>query len=156
MSRFFTFVVHNPKLRNIILKLFGKSEIFWSLITPLLRVLAMSQGECVFCRIVKGELSAKKVYEDDDVLAFHDINPQAPVHILVIPKKHIPRITDITEEDRDLVFKLVSVCNEVARKQGIAEKGFRLVLNTNPEAGQTVYHIHFHVLGGRQMRWPPG
>jgi len=151
----FSRVVHNPFLRKFILKFFGKSEIFWRLITPFLFIMRKSE-DCVFCKIVRGEIPSRKVYEDDEVLAFHDINPQAPIHILVIPKKHIPRITEIGEEDRELVFKLIKTCTEVARKEGIAEKGFRLVVNTNPEGGQTVYHVHFHVLGGRQMRWPPG
>lgn len=113
-------------------------------------------SECVFCRIVEKKLSAKVVYEDDVSLAFEDVNPQAPVHVLVIPKRHIPTLLDVAEGDGMLFGHLVEVCRKIARDRGIAEKGFRIVTNCNPESGQTVYHIHVHLLGGRQMHWPPG
>lgn len=113
-------------------------------------------SECIFCRIVEKKLSAKVVYEDDVSLAFEDVNPQAPVHVLVIPKRHIPTLLDVAEGDGMLIGHLVEVCRKIARDRGIAERGFRIVTNCNPESGQTVYHIHVHLLGGRQMHWPPG
>ncbi|MDW8086670.1 MAG: histidine triad nucleotide-binding protein [Candidatus Calescibacterium sp.] len=116
----------------------------------------MQNTPCIFCKIVRGEVSTKKVYEDDSVLAFHDINPQAPVHILVIPKKHIPTFIDINEEDKDILMNIVNTCKKIAKDMNIDEKGFRIIINTNPHGGQTVYHLHLHMLGGRQMRWPPG
>lgn len=149
-------MIHNRLFRTMFVKFLGKSQISWKLITPLLKVVKAMSRDCVFCKIVRGEISSRKVYEDEDVLVFHDINPQAPVHILVIPKKHIENILAISDGDKDLIFKLIKTCNDVARQVGIAEKGFRLVVNTNPEGGQTVYHLHFHIIGGRQMRWPPG
>lgn len=113
-------------------------------------------SDCLFCKIIEGNIPAKKVYEDDHTLAFEDINPQAPVHILVIPKKHISTLLDIGQEDHDLLGYLVDVANRIAKDKGIAERGFRVVINCNPESGQTVYHIHLHMLGGRIMHWPPG
>lgn len=112
--------------------------------------------DCIFCKIGKGEIPAKVVYEDESVLAFEDINPQAPVHILIIPRKHIPTLLDIEETDGVLLGHMFGVANRIAKERGIAEKGFRVVLNCNREAGQTVFHIHLHLLGGRQMTWPPG
>ena len=111
---------------------------------------------CLFCDIVEKKLQAKIVYEDDHVLAFEDINPQAPVHVLVIPKKHIPTNIEIREEDNILVGHMLQVANRIAKNKGIDTRGFRLVMNCNAEAGQTVFHIHLHVLGGRFMHWPPG
>ena len=113
-------------------------------------------SDCIFCRIVERKIPSKIVYEDETALAFKDINPQAPVHVLVIPKRHIPRVLDLGEEDHDLVGHLLMVANKIARDEGIAERGFRIVTNCNPESGQEVYHIHFHLLGGRRMHWPPG
>ncbi|HXX53170.1 MAG TPA: histidine triad nucleotide-binding protein [Thermodesulfovibrionales bacterium] len=113
-------------------------------------------SDCIFCRIVERKIPSKIVYEDETALAFKDINPQAPVHVLVIPKRHIPRVLDLGEEDHDLVGHLLMVANKIARDEGIAERGFRIVTNCNPESGQEVYHIHFHLLGGRYMHWPPG
>lgn len=113
-------------------------------------------GDCLFCKIIEKTIPAKIVYEDEQTLAFEDINPQAPVHILVIPKKHIPTILDLEEEDDKRLGHVFKVANKIARDKGIAERGFRLVTNCNPESGQTVYHIHFHLLGGRPMHWPPG
>ena len=112
--------------------------------------------ECIFCRIVSGEVPAKKVYEDDDVMAFEDIRPQAPVHILVIPKRHIATVNDLTESDVQLVGKLVLVAKRIASERGVAERGYRLVLNCNRDSGQEVFHIHLHLLGGRKFAWPPG
>ena len=111
--------------------------------------------DCLFCKIVEGKIPAAKIYEDDQVIAFNDINPQAPVHFLVIPKRHIARISDITEDDRAVIGHMVFVAQKVAREQG-CENGFRTVFNCNEDGGQTVYHIHLHVLGKRQMAWPPG
>ncbi len=111
--------------------------------------------ECIFCKIVNGDIPAKKVYEDDRFLAFRDINPQAPTHILIIPKKHIESLDMAEEEDRDLLGGLLLLAKEIARNQGL-EKGYRLVINTGPDAGQEVLHLHVHLLGGRALTWPPG
>jgi histidine triad (HIT) family protein len=111
---------------------------------------------CIFCRIANKEIPAKIVYEDDKVLAFHDINPQAPYHILVIPKKHISTLLELTEEDKDLIGHIYLVMNKLAQELGVAERGYRVVVNCNEEAGQTVFHVHFHFLAGREMHWPPG
>ena len=110
----------------------------------------------LFQKIIDREIPADIVYEDDRCLAFRDINPAAPVHILVIPKKPIPRIAAMADEDKALIGHLLSVCGEVARSEGIADDGFRVVTNNGDYAGQTVHHLHFHVLGGRQLGWPPG
>jgi histidine triad (HIT) family protein len=111
---------------------------------------------CLFCRIVAGEIPASKVYEDDDVVAFNDVNPQAPLHVLVIPKRHIATTNDLTREDDALVGMLVRRAAAIAAEKGYAARGYRTVLNCNAEAGQTVFHIHVHVLAGRVMGWPPG
>ncbi len=111
---------------------------------------------CLFCRIVAGEIPASKVYEDDDVVAFNDINPQAPLHVLVIPKRHIATTNDLTAEDDGLVGMLVRRAAAIAAEKGYAARGYRTVLNCNAEAGQTVFHIHLHLLAGRVMGWPPG
>lgn len=112
--------------------------------------------DCLFCKIINKEIPAKIVYEDDTVLAFEDINPQAPLHILVIPKKHIPTTLEITKDDHSLIGQLLQTANRLAREKGVAEQGFRTVINCNRDAGQTVFHIHLHLLGGRPMSWPPG
>lgn len=111
---------------------------------------------CIFCRIVNKEIPAKVVYEDDKVFAFHDINPQAPYHILVIPKKHLSTLLEISEEDKDIIGHIYMTINKIAQDLGFAERGFRVVVNCKEEAGQTVFHVHFHVLAGRPMDWPPG
>ena len=116
----------------------------------------MSDPDCLFCKIVAGEIPADIVYETDHVLAFRDISPQAPTHVLVIPKKHIPTINDLGEEDTDTVGRLFLAAAEVAKAEGIADEGYRTIMNCNAGAGQTVFHIHLHVLGGRPMTWPPG
>ena len=113
-------------------------------------------SECLFCKIRDGEIPAEMVYEDDDVLAFNDVNPQAPVHVLVIPKKHISTVNDIGADDAALVGKMVQAAKEIANQRKIAADGYRLVVNCNQNAGQTVFHIHLHLLGGRRMSWPPG
>jgi histidine triad (HIT) family protein len=112
--------------------------------------------DCLFCKIIQKKIPARIIHEDEEVLAFEDINPQAPVHILVIPKKHLSTSLDIRPEDHALIGKLVQAAGTIAKERGIAERGFRLVMNTNAESGQTVYHIHLHILGGRPMHWPPG
>ena len=113
-------------------------------------------AECIFCKIASGEIKTNFVYEDDEVLAFHDLKPQAPVHVIIIPTKHIPRISDIEEKNKALVGKLVVTANKIAREKNIDSSGFRLVMNCNEDAGQEVFHIHLHLLGGRQFKWPPG
>ncbi|MGD9339500.1 MAG: histidine triad nucleotide-binding protein [Chromatiales bacterium] len=112
--------------------------------------------ECLFCKMIAGEIQPDTVYETDDVLAFRDINPQAPTHVLVIPKRHIATINDIGTEDTELIGKLYLAAARVARDAGFAEEGYRAVMNCNGRAGQTVFHLHLHVLGGRDMNWPPG
>ncbi len=111
---------------------------------------------CIFCEIIEKKRPAKIIYEDEFAMAFEDVNPQAPVHTLVIPKKHISTNLDLKEEDKALIGRLFMIANEIAKDKGIAERGFRLVINCNPESGQTVFHLHLHVLGGRSMHWPPG
>ncbi len=113
-------------------------------------------SECLFCKIRDGEIPASVVYENDDVLAFRDVNPQAPVHVLIVPKKHIATANDIQPADVAIVGKLFLAAQAVAKQLEIAEAGYRLVMNCNESAGQTVFHIHLHLLGGRRMLWPPG
>ena len=102
--------------------------------------------DCIFCKIIKGEIPSKKVYEDEDVLAFHDINPAAPIHILVIPKKHITKLTDLKEE---VVGKIFTTINKIAKQEGFEEEGYRVIANCGKDSGQEVMHIHFHILGGK-------
>ncbi len=116
----------------------------------------MSDNDTVFGKILRGEIPADKVYEDDTALAFRDANPAAPVHILVIPKKHIVNLYDAEEGDEELLGHLMLVAAKVAREQGLEEDGFRLVANTKAGAGQSVFHLHLHVIGGRALSWPPG
>jgi len=111
---------------------------------------------CIFCRIVAKEVDSHIAYEDEEVVAFHDINPQAPVHILVVPRRHIPTLNDATEAEQALLGKMVLVAQRLAKELGVAETGYRLVLNTNRGAGQSIFHIHLHLLGGRSFHWPPG
>lgn len=112
--------------------------------------------DCIFCQIVEGKMPSKKVYEDEHVYAFHDISPAAPTHILVIPKKHIATLMDLKEEDQMLAGKVMAAIQKIAKEYQLDEKGFRVVNNVGEEGGQTVYHIHFHLLGGRALTWPPG
>lgn len=111
---------------------------------------------CLFCRIVTGEIAAKKVHEDDDVIAFNDINPQAPTHVLVIPRKHIPTLDDLTGADTSIAGTLMVRAGQIARNLHLSSDGYRVVINTGEAAGQTVFHIHAHILGGRNFGWPPG
>ena len=113
-------------------------------------------ADCLFCKIIKREIPASIVYEDDRVLAFNDINPQAPVHVLVLPKQHIESLSDLAAENDRIVGEIVRRAAALAQEKGIAAGGFRTVFNTNRDAGQTVFHIHLHLLGGRAMTWPPG
>ena len=112
--------------------------------------------DCLFCKMVSGEIQPDVVFEDDDVLAFRDVSPQAPVHVLVIPKSHIATTNELTPEHAVLIGKMVLAARQIAADEGIAEPGYRMVMNCNPEAGLSVYHIHLHMLGGRPMGWPPG
>lgn len=112
--------------------------------------------DCIFCKIAAGEIPAEKVYEDDQVVGFRDLNPQAPVHVLIIPRKHIATLNDLTESDESLVGHMHRAAAKVAADEGLAERGYRTLINCNAEGGQTVFHLHLHLLGGRQMTWPPG
>lgn len=112
--------------------------------------------DCLFCRIVARELPAKIVHEDEHAVSFDDINPQAPTHILIVPRKHIPGLNDLTVADAGLLGHLHMVAAQLARQRGIADTGYRTVLNTGRGAGQSVFHLHLHLLGGRGLRWPPG
>jgi histidine triad (HIT) family protein len=111
---------------------------------------------CLFCEIVAGRIPSKKAFEDDTLLAFHDISPQAPTHVLVIPKKHVTALSDLEPADDALVGSLVRRAKEIAKELGLAERGFRLVMNAGEDAGYSVFHIHLHLLGGRRLGWPPG
>ncbi|HAN48803.1 MAG TPA: histidine triad nucleotide-binding protein [Nitrospira sp.] len=111
---------------------------------------------CIFCKIAAGEIPAKKVFEDYEILAFHDIKPARPVHILVIPKRHVAAVQDCREGDQALLGHLLLTCSKIAGMKNLAESGYRIVTNTGAESGQTVFHLHLHVLGGRHMAWPPG
>lgn len=113
-------------------------------------------ADCLFCKMVSGAIKPDKVYEDAEVLAFRDINPQAPVHVLVVPKRHIATLNDLTSADAALVGKLFLAAQKVARDLGVADSGYRTLMNCNRDAGQSVWHIHMHLLGGRVMHWPPG
>ena len=112
--------------------------------------------DCIFCKIAAGDIPAEIVYENDFVVAFKDLGPQAPVHTLVIPKKHIATINDLEDEDAALVGEMYLAAKQIAADNDLSERGYRTVMNCNAEAGQTVFHIHLHVLGGRAMQWPPG
>ena len=112
--------------------------------------------DCLFCKIINGDIPADIVYQDDDVVGFRDVNPQAPTHILFIPKKHISTVNDLETSDAELVGKLYLAAKKVANDEGFADEGYRLVMNCNAGAGQTVFHIHLHVLAGRGLTWPPG
>ena len=111
---------------------------------------------CLFCKIAEGQIPSKIVYQDEDVVAFEDTNPQAPYHILLIPRRHIASMADLTEEDGTLLVRLFMVAAKLAHKLGVDESGYRFVTNVGPDAGQSVFHLHFHLLGGRKFAWPPG
>jgi histidine triad (HIT) family protein len=112
--------------------------------------------ECLFCKIVNGQIPATLVYQDDRLVAFKDINPQAPMHVLIIPRRHVASLNELTAEDDGLVGEMVRRAAAIAGEHGHADRGFRTVFNCNADAGQTVFHIHLHVLGGRTLTWPPG
>ena len=112
--------------------------------------------DCIFCKIIRGEISSTKAYEDEQVLAFYDIDAKAPVHVLIIPKKHIQSVLALKPEDGALVAHIFEVAGKLARELGLEESGFRIVSNIGKDAGQTVPHLHFHLLGGRELGWPPG
>lgn len=112
--------------------------------------------DCMFCKMASGEIEPDVVYQDDNVLAFRDINPQAPVHVLVIPRRHIATLNDVQPEDADLIGQMYLAAKQVAEQEGVAEQGYRTLINCNAEAGQSVFHVHLHLLGGRAMKWPPG
>ena len=107
--------------------------------------------DCLFCKIIKGEISSSKVYEDDEILAFNDINPQAPIHILVIPKKHISSLVELNKNDENLIGRIFGVINEIAKKEKIDKSGFRVIMNCGEDAGQEVKHLHFHILAGKKL-----
>jgi histidine triad (HIT) family protein len=112
--------------------------------------------DCLFCKIVAGEIPGEKVYEDQRVTAFRDINPVAPTHILIVPNKHIASVNELTADDEALVGHLFTTAKELAQQEGIAESGYRLIINTGPDGGQEVYHLHLHLIGGHKMRHPMG
>ena len=116
----------------------------------------MTKDDCLFCKIAAKEIPSKNVWEGKDGVAFHDINPQAPTHIVLIPRKHMESIAEAGEEDRELLGSLLINARRIAREQGLENPGYRLVINCGPGAGQTVFHLHLHILGGRRMKWPPG
>ena len=113
-------------------------------------------SDCLFCKIVQKTIPAKIVHEDERSVAFDDINPQAPVHSLIIPKQHVSTVQDCRDQASDLLAHLLVICAKVAKQKGLSESGYRIVTNTGRDAGQTVFHLHFHVLGGRHLSWPPG
>lgn len=112
--------------------------------------------ECIFCRIAAGELEARVEYQDDEIVAFHDVSPQAPIHLLVVPRRHVATLLDTNADDAGLLGRMQATAIELSRKLGLERQGFRLVTNCLEAAGQSVFHIHLHLLGGRRMGWPPG
>ncbi|MEA4940112.1 MAG: histidine triad nucleotide-binding protein [Christensenella sp.] len=113
-------------------------------------------SDCIFCKIVSGDIPSTKIFEDEQVIAFRDINPQAPTHVLVVPKRHIPGVNELAEADEALVGHVYSVISKLVRELGIDESGYRVVVNSGADGQQSVPHLHFHVLGGRLLAWPPG
>ncbi|MBA3439439.1 MAG: histidine triad nucleotide-binding protein [Pyrinomonadaceae bacterium] len=116
----------------------------------------MVEQDCIFCRIASGDIPAGRVYEDDQCIAFRDTNPQAPVHLLVIPREHVESLDDVGLKDEPMLGHLMRIASRIANDQGLAENGYRTVINTGASAGQSVFHLHVHVLGGRPLSWPPG
>ena len=112
--------------------------------------------DCIFCRIAAGDIPAELVYEDELVVGFRDLNPQAPTHVLVIPRKHIATLNDLSDDDELIVGRMIGAARKIARQEGLDEAGYRTVMNCNEAGGQTVFHIHLRLLGGRMMHWPPG
>lgn len=121
-----------------------------------LKWISVMPKDCLFCKIISGEIPSTEVYRDEEIFAFEDINPAAPTHILVIPVKHIQDISSATIEDRETLGKLLLVANQIAEDKGLTKDGFRYVINTGAYGGQTVFHLHLHILGGRSLGWPPG
>lgn len=113
-------------------------------------------SDCLFCRIVAGAVPSTRIYEDDEIVAIADIDPQAPLHALVIPRRHIATLNDLAPQDDELIGKMIRRAAAIAKEKGLAERGYRTIFNCNREAQQSVFHIHLHVLGGRRFRWPPG
>ena len=122
----------------------------------LIRLWKVDMSDCLFCKIVSGEIPCDKIYENDKLIAFRDIDPKAPTHILVIPKKHIRSINELEISDQNLAGEILLAAKEIAKIENIESSGYRTIFNTNNDGGQTVYHIHMHVMGGRQLHWPPG
>ena len=116
----------------------------------------MSNSDCLFCKILAGDVPAELVYESDEAIAFRDISPRAPTHVLIIPRQHIETINNLGPGDAALIGNLFLVAKQVARDEGISDNGYRVVMNCNADAGQTVFHLHLHMLGGRELNWPPG
>lgn len=116
----------------------------------------MNIDDCLFCKILAGDIPADIVFESDDAIAFRDVSPQAPTHVLIIPRKHVATINDLDASDDALVGRLYLAAKQIAQEEGIADDGYRVAMNCNEAAGQTVFHLHLHLLGGRQMGWPPG
>jgi histidine triad (HIT) family protein len=119
-------------------------------------VAVVTETNCIFCRIVGGDIAADVVREDDATLAFHDLEPRAPVHVLIIPKQHIASVNEVTAASAEALGSLIVAARAVAERTGVADSGYRLVMNTGSDAGQSVGHVHLHVLGGRALKWPPG
>ena len=122
----------------------------------LIRLWKVDMSDCLFCKIVSGEIPCDKIYENDKLIAFRDIDPKAPTHIFVIPKKHIRSINELEISDQNLAGEILLAAKEIASIENIESSGYRTIFNTNSDGGQTVYHIHMHVMGGRQLHWPPG
>ncbi len=116
----------------------------------------MAGSDCLFCKILAGDIPADVIYESDSAIAFRDINPQAPTHVLIIPRQHVATINDIDDEHHELLGSLFSAAKAIAADEGLADDGYRVVMNCNESAGQTVFHLHLHLLGGRTFHWPPG
>ncbi len=116
----------------------------------------MSNPDCIFCKIAAGDIDADIVYQSEDLVGFRDLNPQAPTHVLIIPRRHISTINDIAESDAEVIGQLFVAAKEIAAQEDISEPGYRVTMNCNAGAGQSVFHVHLHLLGGRQFTWPPG
>jgi len=116
----------------------------------------MSNADCIFCKIAAGDIDANIIYQSDELVGFRDLNPQAPTHVLIIPRRHISTINDINESDAELIGQLFVAAKEIAAQEGLSEPGYRVTMNCNAGAGQSVFHLHLHLLGGRQFTWPPG
>ncbi len=142
------------KVRDLILREYLR--LVRSQILRLVSNIQVKPLDCIFCKIIAGELPADIVYQDEEVLAFRDINPVAPTHILIIPKQHIATANEFSEENQQLIGKMMLTASRLAKELGFAENGYRLAMNCNRDANQTVYHIHLHLLAGRSFSWPPG